>query len=356
MLLQKYKDVFERCEQFWERTNKGRPILHISYEKDGFVPYRKHNSPEEKYLDVNYRYNAYKHNLANVGYLAEGLPMCFADFGPGNLAEALGGGFQLADTTVWFDKVLPVKDMENLPDLTFDPNSTLWKKLEESQTLYAADPDVHFSVADLGGIMDVAASLQGTENLLFDLYDYPEEVKMLSAMVKREWFKAYDRQLRTVEDAGQPYNTWMNIPSKKPWYPIQCDFCYMISPAQFEEFVLEDLWDQTQYIDRTIYHLDGPGELPHLDMLLDMEDLNGIQWTAGDGNEPLWDEKWFSLYRRIQDKKKNLVLLGGIQQDRLDEAERMIKSLDPTGLYISISCSSKDRAEEALEKITRWSE
>lgn len=350
-----YQNVLEKYEQFWERENTDRPILNISYRKDGATDFPK-PTPEQKFLDINYGYQVYKHMIANTGFLAEGVPMRFTDLGPGCLAEALGSGYRLTDRSVWFDVNNPVEDWDNPPEIKFNPGSELWTVIQDAQKLYASDPNVHFSITDIGGIMDVVASLRGTENLLYDLYDYPEEVKAFTAQVKKEWFAAFDQQLKTVRDANQPINTWMNIPSKKPWYPLQCDFCYMISPEQFKEFVLEDIIDQINYMERSIYHLDGIGELPHIDMLLDIEGLTGIQWTAGDGKEPLYDPRWFALYKKIQDKNKNLVLLGGINENDLAGAERLIKSIDPTGVYISIACSSKGKAEEILEKVTRWSE
>ena len=90
-----------------------------------------------------------------------------------------------------------------------------------------------------------------------------------------------------------------------------------------------------------------------MDMLLDIQGLTGIQWTPGAGKSELWDEKWFDLYRKIQDKKKNLVLLGGISERDEAGAEKLIKSLDPTGVYISFGCSSEDKAKEMVEKISR---
>lgn len=356
MFIKEYKTTLDKYEAFWERKNEKRPILNIAYKKAGAVPYRLPVNPEEKYLEVGYRYNAFKHDMENTGYLAEGIPMCFTNFGPGCLAACIGGSFQLARDSVWFDTVQLVEDWEKPPVIALNEQSVMWQKILEAQGLYASDPDVHFSITDLGGIMDVVASLRGTENLLYDLYDYPEEVRKFTVEVKREWFKALDKQLAIVADANQPYNNWMNIPSSKPWYPIQCDFCYMISPEHFEEFVLPDVVDQVNYLDRSIYHLDGPGELPHVDMLLDIPNLTGIQWTSGDGNAPLTDEKWYGLYRKIQDKKKNLVLLGAITENDLAGAERLIKSIDSTGVYISIACSSKEKAEEILEKITKWAE
>lgn len=357
MFIEDYKNTLLEYEKFWEMKNTGRPILNISYKKEGFTRYRPYESLEEKYMQVEYAYNWFKHSMANTGYVAEGIPMHFTNFGPGCLAAAMGGSYKFTKESVWFDGVQYVTDWENPPPAYFDEQSEFWQKILEAQRLYATDPDVHYSITDIGGIMDIVASLRGTENLLYDLYDYPDEVRAFSKEVLREWFRAFDQQLKMVKLVDQPYNNWMNIPSAKPWYPIQCDFCYMISPAQFEEFVLPELVEQVKYIDRTIYHLDGPGEIPHLDMLLDIPGLNGIQWVSGAGNEPVTDEKWFGMYKKIQDKKKNLVFLNDVNERDMAGMERLIKSIDPTGVYIKIPhVSSEAKAEEIFEKITRWSE
>ena len=356
MFAKKYKQAIDRHEQFWERTNTDRPILNISYKKEGFVPYPTPKTPEQKFLDIDYKYNAYKHNAENMGYLAEGVPLLFTNLGPGCLAESLGSGYKLTDRSVWFDVNTPVKDWDNPPKVEFDPKSELWTVMEKEQKLYASDPDVHFSITDIGGIMDVVASLRGTQNLLYDLYDYPDEVREFTKQVKKEWFKAFDQQLKTVTSVDQPINNWMNIPSKKPWFPIQCDFCFMISPTQFEEFVLEDIIDQANYMERSIYHLDGIGELPHVDMLLDIENLGGIQWVPGDNTESVTDPKWLDLYKKIQDKNKCLVLTNCIDENDFEGLERIVKTLDPRGVHLRINCSTKDKAEDLVEKITRWSE
>jgi len=356
MLNDKYNNVIDEYEKFWERKNDDRCILNISYKNQSAPPYRRPSSVEEMWLDEEYIYNAYKRRLENTGYIAEGIPMLFTNLGPGCLAACIGGNYGLTQKTVWFDQNPVIDDWANPPKLKFDEKSEMWQHIVRLQNKFATDTDVHFSITDLGGILDIIASLRSTESLLYDLYDYPAEVKACTKLVLKMWYKAFDMQVETIRKTDQPFNNWMNIPSKKPWYPIQCDFSYMISPTQFREFVLPHIVDQVNHIDRTIYHLDGTGEIPHLDMLLDVPDLNGIQWAAGAGEAPLYDEKWFGLYRRIQDKKKNLVLLGGISEKNLAGAERLIKSIDPTGVYISINCSCKEKAEDLLEKITRWSE
>lgn len=356
MFKDNYSTALNEYEKFWERKNTDRCILNISYKKPSSTPYRKYTSLEERWLDEEYIYNSFKHKVSNTGYIAEGVPMLFTNLGPGCLAACIGGNYGLTSRTIWFDQNPIIDDWEHPPKLEFNKKSEMWQHVVRLQSKFASDPDIHFSITDLGGILDIVASLRSTETLLYDLYDYPDEVKEYTDLVLKLWYKAFDMQLETIRKTGQPFNNWMNIPSKKPWYPIQCDFCFMISPLQFEEFVLPHIIEQANYIDRSIYHLDGTGELPHLDMILDIPALNGIQWISGAGEAPLYDEKWFGLYKKIQDKKKNLVLLSGINENDMAGAERLIKSIDPTGVYISTHCSSKEKAEEILEKITRWSE
>lgn len=356
MYKERFRATLAEYEKFWERKNTARPILNMTCVNPGSTPYPAPTSLEQQWLDPEYRYNAYKHNTANTEFIAEGIPCHFANFGPGMLSACIGGDFKLNPRTVWLDSKQVIEDWDNPPTLAFDEQSTLWQSLVREQAIFARDPESAFSMTDIGGIMDVVASLRGTQDLLYDLYDYPEQLKEFTAQIKEVWKCVFDRQVETLRAVGLPYNSWMNIPSAKPWYPIQCDFCYMISPAQFAEFVLPDIVDQVNYMDRSIYHLDGVGELPHLDMLLDIPGLTGIQWTPGANCEPLWDEKWFDIYRKIQDKKKNLVLLGGIAEGDMAGAERLIKSLDPTGLYIKCWSSTREKGEEMVETIARWCE
>jgi len=356
MFKEKYSKELAGYERFWNRTNTDRCILNMSYPIAGTEPYREPSSLEEQWLDEDYIYTAFKHNTKNTGFLAEGVPMLFTNLGPGCLAACIGSRYGLAKRTIWFDQFPLIEEWESAPELKFDEQSEMWQHVVRLQNKFAQDPDVNFTVTDIGGVLDVVAALRSTETLLYDLYDYPDEIKECTKKVTELWFKAFDKQIETVKKAGQPYNCWMKIPSEKPWYPLQCDFSYMISPSQFEEFVLPHITEQANYMDRSIYHLDGVGEIRHLDMLLDIPTLNGIEWVAGDGQLPLYDESWFAMYRKIQDKKKNLVLRRAIREDDLAGAERLIKSIDPVGVYISVECKTKEGAETILEKVTRWSE
>ena len=63
----------------------------------------------------------------------------------------------------------------------------------------------------------------------------------------------------------------------KPYFISQCDFCCMIGPEQFDEFVFETLKKEASLIERSFYHLDGPGAVRHLDKIMNvvLKEFNG---------------------------------------------------------------------------------
>ena len=83
---------------------------------------------------------------------------------------------------------------------------------------------------------------------------------------------------------------------------LQSDFSYMISPRMFERLILPDLTACCDALAYPFYHLDGKGQVKHLDMLLSIERLAGIQWIPGDGAPP--PEEWLPLLKRIRDGGK----------------------------------------------------
>lgn len=354
MFTEKYRSALENYEKFWRHESIGRPIVSVRAPKSN-AKFRDPVSLEEKWLDEEYVCARIKFQNENTYHTGDSTPSFLPNMGPGVLAACIGGSFELAPSTVWFDRHPIIDDMENIPPLRFDTESEMWQHIMRLQNRMLEEPDANVMIVDIGGVLDIAASLRSTETLLYDLYDYPEEVKSLCSRITDMWIEAFDLQVANVSRSGLPYNNWHEIPSSLPWYPLQCDFCAMISPAQFEEFVLGDLVRLANHMPRSIYHLDGPDAVRHLDMLLDIDNLTGIQWQNGAGQPPYTDECWFDMYRRIQDKKKNIVLRG-VNAYNEPALERLVKSFDPAGFYMVINCRTPDDADRTLEKICAWSE
>ena len=163
---------------------------------------------------------------------------------------------------------------------------------------------------DLGGVMDVVASLRGTENLLMDLYDDPDEVKRLIKDVEVAWYDAYN-DFSSVLAPQKAHTDWSGLLSNTPSYITQCDFCYMLGNPMFREFVLETLIKDTKILDHVIYHLDGIGQLNHLDDILSIPDLNAVQWVYGDGKPT--GVNWLDVYAKIEKAGKGIMLVDGPQ-------------------------------------------
>ena len=100
---------------------------------------------------------------------------------------------------------------------------------------------------------------------------------------------------------------------------LQCDFCCMISPRMFERFVKPELAESCRKLDRAFYHLDGPGQLRHLDSLLEIPELAGVQWIPGAGAAPA--DEWIDVYRRIRAAGKLVQFTGDVDQlERVGQA------------------------------------
>ena len=244
----------------------------------------------------------YENHLEGYRWYGDAWPRWFPNFGPGVLAGFLGARVNAVEETVWFepDESVELRDIE--PKADWD--NPWWKRVEELTQCAVRRWENRICVgfADIGGNLDVLASLRGSENLLMDLLDEPRVVKRLSKRLTRLWLEYYRRLYRIIEQTGRGTTPWAHIWSPGACYMLQSDISYMLSPEIFESFVLPDLDACCRVIDYSFYHLDGPGAIAHLDMLLSLKTLRGVQWVPGDGSPP--PEKWLSLLSRIRSAGK----------------------------------------------------
>jgi len=246
----------------------------------------------------------YQAKLEGNRYRGDAWPKFVPYFGPGLVAAFLGSRVRPMpnERTVWFEAAERV----GIEDLHFeyDPGNVWWKRVQDI-TRGAVErwgDRVSVGHTDLGGVLDILASFRTMQNLLCDLIESPEEVMRLSGEITRLWLRYYDELHAIIQGAGRGTANWGAIWSPGRTYMHQCDFAYGISPRMFENFVAPDLDACFKRMDHAFYHLDGKGQIPHVDILLAMENLRGIQWIAGAG-QPLTEE-WMPLLKRIRDGGK----------------------------------------------------
>jgi 5-methyltetrahydrofolate--homocysteine methyltransferase len=248
-------------------------------------------SPDEIIDRIDYE-------LSQDIYLGDAYPLVnLASFGPGIMAAFCGAKMDNSTGRVWFSpaQAVPIKELH----LEYDGNNVWLNRIKD---LYRAGMrrwkgQVLMSMTDLGGTLDILASFIPTETLLMDVYDHPEDVARLVREIRALWLRYY-RELNDVLQPVNPgYSDWSGIYCREPSYMLQSDFAYMIGPQSFRQFVLLDLAELGAVLPRTFYHLDGVGQLKHLDDLLGLDRLRGIQWVPGDGMPD--QGHWPDVYRRI---------------------------------------------------------
>lgn len=236
-------------------------------------------------------------------FLGDAFPKWWVNYGPGTMAAWQGSRVSWTPDTTWF---WPLEGVESLSDIhiRYDAENPWWLRVQE-MTRRAVErwgSDVLVGIADIGGNLDILASLRGTEKLLIDLTDDPENVDRLVREITPMWIRYYDELEAITCKQGRGNACWGPVWSPGRGYMLQCDFSYMISPRMFKRFVMPDLTACCDALDYGFYHLDGKGEIPHLDQLISIERLRGIQWQPGDG-QPLADG-WLELIAKIRDSGK----------------------------------------------------
>lgn len=266
--------------------------------------------------------DAMDYELSTRVYLGDAFPRVNLDaFGPGVLAAMLGARLDNAAGSVWFHP----PDDRPVADLHFEYNpGNPWLTRIEAICAAAGEywrGNVLVGMTDLGGNLDVLSSFRPGEKLLLDLYDAPDEVKRLTGEAHDVWHRVYFRLNETIQAYGAGYSDWAGLYSEMPCYMLQCDFSYMISPAMFDAFARPELEATCARLPRAFYHLDGPGQLPHLDSVLAIPNLHGVQWVPGAGNPDC--AQWPEVYRAIRAAGKKVQIAGG----GFDTLEAVIRQL-----------------------------
>jgi 5-methyltetrahydrofolate--homocysteine methyltransferase len=282
-------------------------------------------------------------------FAGEAMPSLWLNLGPGVLAAFFTGylKFDGEACTAWFEQPA---DWDKVEKYRMSEDNDWWKYTRRITRLAtdAAKDKYLVGMTDIGGVLDVVASFRGTQELLFDLIQEPQRVLDTCARVSQAWDHVYDT-LHSIISRGQEGTcAWMGIWCPERWYPLQCDFSAMISPGMFEKFVLPDLQHQAKKMDYSIYHLDGPGQLPHVDMILDVPEIHGIQWVPGSGEPQNESYKWDSLYEKILSKGKRLVLqCFNDHRHILETLERL-----PTrkGVLVSACFPDEDEARRFIDQ------
>jgi len=340
--------IVERHERTFARENHDRPVLHIRYPNGR--PVAMPPAPptvHEQWFNFDWRLDCFERQFDATDYLCEGFPTVWCNLGPDILAAFMGSEMRFENTfTSWV--VHHVTDWTEEPALRFYRESWLWQEMERFLTLAAQRGAGRWLVGsgDLHTNADGLEALRGADHLLMDLLDQPEEIKKRL----RECHEVYRQVLRahldTIHKWSPCNSSWMDAVCTGSYVIIQNDFSCMVGPEMFDEFFKEYVQKEAQEAERSIYHLDGPGALRHLESIAAAPDLDMIQWVPGAGAKPL--PEWRTELLKIQSLGKGLWLNGTGR-----EVIQMMEYLRPEGCIYRVDCDSREEADVVIKACER---
>ncbi len=115
----------------------------------------------------------------------------------------------------------------------------------------------------------------------------------------------------------------------------------------FEKFVVYELEKIKDYLDYIAWHLDGPDEIKHLDILLSLPYVKAIQVTPGAGRPPCASDLWIPQIRKILEKGKNVIVYASSP-----EQFNILAQNFPSG-RVYIGCGAIDIENEEGKKFLK---
>lgn len=247
---------------------------------------------------------------------------------PMTIAAYLSKRIRLTEDTVWID---PVIDNWNQFELKFDEDNVWFKRSYEFFKLVVERSDGGYlpQLPDLGDTMTVFSLLRGAGNLLLDIMDDKEKILEKRDKFLKLWLKFHGKFWYIYSQKFPGDISWLSWAPGKT-YACQCDFSTMISPEMFIDFVVPEIEFLSKYLGYIIWHLDGPNEIKHLQILLSLPEVKAIQWVPGAGEPPAASKKWLPMLKMIQNKGKNLIVYANNKK----EVKILINELSIRGLFI----------------------
>jgi hypothetical protein len=348
----------KRFVDWWDRKGLltgmwGAPEVGRSLHESVAAPVRP-VTIQERYCNAEFRAAENHYRLSRSIFPLDVLPSAITDLGPGSLALFLGAKPGFAEDTVWFHPCLEQElAPEKLPPLSFDPEHPWWhatadiirRCVELSQGKYIV------GCPDLIENVDILSSLRGAQTLLMDMVERPEWVEQKVLEINQVWFAAYSRiyDLIKLDDGSSTFGAFYL------WGPgkvakVQCDASAMFSPKMYQRFVVPALTAQCDWLDHSLYHLDGTQATVHLDSLLAITPLDAIEWTPQAGIETGGNKRWHDLYRRILAAGKSVQVVNV----ELDEVRPLLDAIGPKGVYLLIQFKDAREAEQVAKLVETY--
>lgn len=347
-----YKPDFDECRKriqaFWENESTDRCALQVIAKIEGYKPRVEDNNADliTRKTNIDYILEKTEQVMQIHCYLAEAVPVYIPGLVCSDTAAFLSEGIDIREDTVWYP---PIIDEWDEFSFTFDRDNKWWqlvKRMTEAAVKRGKGKYL-IAIPDFQVAIDIVSLLRSPQKLCIDLIENPNYVKRATEFILNDVYVHCYHEIRSIIASHSDVAAdWLGLFSVGNHDIIQCDFSALISPRHFEEFCLPDIQRQCSMLDYSIYHLDGPDAIKHLDMILEVKELNAIQWVPGAGKPPA--RAWTAMLKKIQQAGKSVYIHSPAR-----DVEGILEELSPRGLMINVEdvFESVSEAEAFIERV-----
>jgi hypothetical protein len=334
----------ERLRAYWQGQLVDRACVSVRASKDAVNPLKRSLIVAEDF-DLSGAIDRFQQWADGMFFGGEAMPALMPNYGPDQWAGFLGAKLTLVPDmdTSWVKPL--VGDWDEMPRMTIDPANRWWKAIVDLTRLVARQCRGRFilSTIDTHSNLDCLSALRGPSQLCLDLVERPEAVARALTQVAALYEPIYKSLYEAGRMAEFGSTSWSDMWSERRTQTVQCDFCCMISPEHFRRFALPWIKYEASCLDHAVYHMDGPGQIRHLDDLLAMRGLHTIQWVPGAGQPTA--SAWLEMLRKIQAKGKSVQVLVTVE-----ELKAIYRELAPEKTYYWVQdCASESEARALLK-------
>jgi hypothetical protein len=305
------------------------------------------------WTDPEQNYQRMKTWFENTYFGGEAVPATYINWGASAGCAFWGAEPDFGTKSVWFHKV--IGDWADWK-WEFDPETNLfWQNILDIQRLFIEmnNEDYFVGVPEIGNAADNLSLIRSATDLSLDLIMNPDQVKKAVDIMSDTWIQTHEtlhQMTREVNDSGSVL-AWLNLWAPGSHDQVANDFSAMISTDDFREFFFPELLKMGSWLDYTTFHLDGPQCIKnHTDALLELGEIDCIQFTPGAGAPPTSSADYIPVYQKIQKAGKKLYLLA-----TPGEMEYLLEHLSPRGLYLNTYAESEEEADRLIRKVEKWS-
>lgn len=312
-----YEDTLQRFAKWWRLEETDRPVLELPVRPRPFeIAAKRPESLPDRWMNPEWRVEAALAELRARPYVAETLPVFMPDVGPDLTATLLGAKLEFGENTSWSHH--PVQDVEEWEEVLQcrpDFDNPFWQAIEAmtKMALERGAGEILVGLPDLHGAYDMMVGLRGPEDLCIDLMEEPELVEKTALHMADVFNLAMERAWAPLKAAGMSATTWAHFLHDGLAYVSSCDFWCLISPEMARNHVVATIEREAAPLNRSLFHLDGPDALRHLDWLLQCKHIHAIQWVYGAGKGPA--TRWFDVYRKCLDAGKAIQVYAETPED-----------------------------------------